>query len=274
MRLLALREQAAEEGVPLSIVAAECLHVIVLDALFADPDSEVMAFQGGTCLHLVHGGYRYSEDLDLTGRDLDSDAAARVIERARPEVERLAVQVLGEGEYGWKPARMRDRLSTYWFHFTPQPTGERIRVKIELARFPAYRAEVFPVRSPLDLLERRPLVTALPPSELLAEKVTAVLGRRYVKGRDLFDLWFLDAVLQAPLDRELLRHKLDDYGVAVSRQRVEERLAAVTAADLGAEMERFLPQRQRTQLGGQGYRAVRDRARGVLEGATRIMEPG
>jgi predicted nucleotidyltransferase component of viral defense system len=274
MSLLALREQAAAEGVPLSIVAAESLHVIVLDALFAHPDSEAMAFQGGTCLHLVHGGYRYSEDLDLTGRDLGGDAAARIIDRARPQVERLAVQVLGPGEHGWKPPRVGERLSIHWYHFTPRPTGQRIRVKIEFARYPAYRAEVLPVRSPLDLLERRPLVTALPPSELLAEKVTAVLGRRYLKGRDLFDLWFLDAVLRAPLDRELLARKLDDYGVAASRQRIEERLAAVAAADLGAEMERFLPQRQRTQLGAQGYRDVRERAREVIEAAARIMESG
>lgn len=67
---------------------------------------------------------------------------------------------------------------------------------------------------------------------------------------------------------------LDAYGVAASRPRIEERLAAVAAADLGAEMERFLPQRQRTQLGGQGYSAVRDRALAVLEGAARILGSG
>jgi len=270
MSIALLRERAAAEGLPLAIVAAESLHVILLDALFAHPDSDVMAFQGGTCLHLVHGGYRYSEDLDLAGRNLDGDTAARIVDRARPEVERLAVQVLGQGEHGWKPPRTRGRVSTHWFHFTPQATSQRIRVKIELARFPTYHAAVLPVRSPLDLLERRPLVTALPPSELLAEKVTATLGRRYLKGRDLFDLWFLDAVLQTALDRDLLRRKLDDYAVVVSRAQVQERLAAVAAADLEAEMDRFLPRRQRSQLGGQGYRVVRDRAREVLEGAARV----
>lgn len=114
MSIALLRERAAAEGLPLGIVAAESLHVILLDALFAHPDSEAMAFQGGTCLHLVHGGYRYSEDLDLVGRDLDGDTAARIMDRARPDVERLAVQVLGQGEHGWKPPRTRDRISTHW----------------------------------------------------------------------------------------------------------------------------------------------------------------
>lgn len=271
MSIPLLRERAATEGLPLGIVAAESLHVILLDALFAHPDSEAMAFQGGTCLHLVHGGYRYSEDLDLAGRDLDADRAARIIERARPDAERLTLQVLGRGAVEWKPPRTRGRVSTHWLHFTPEATGQRIRVKIELARFPTYHGTVRPVRSPLDLLERRPLVTALPPAELLAEKVAAALGRPYLKGRDLFDLWYLDQVLETAFDRDLLRLKLDDYDVAPRRNQVQDRLAAVAAADLETEMARFLPRRQRTQLGGEGYRAIRERAREVLESATRAV---
>lgn len=274
MSLALVRERAAEEGLPLGVVAAECLHLILLDALFAHADTgseATMGFQGGTCLHLVHGGYRYSEDLDLAGRDLDGAVAGRIVERARPEVERLAVQVLGQGEADWKALRTRGRVSTCWFHFTPEATGQRIRVKIELARFPTYQATVLPLRSPLDLLQRRPLVTALPPGELLAEKVTAVLGRRYLKGRDLFDLWFLDAVLGTRLDPDLLRRKLDDYEVAPAREEVGERLDAVAAADLEAEMGRFLPRRQRSQLGGDGFRLIRERARTVLDGAARAV---
>lgn len=266
-----LRERAATEGLPLGIVAAEALHVVLLDALFAHPESEAMAFQGGTCLHLVHGGYRYSEDLDLVGRNLDAEAAARIVRRARPDVERLAVQVLGQGEHGWKSPRPAGRVSTHWFHFTPQATGQPIRVKIEFAHFPTYQAAVLPVRSELDLLQRRPLVTSLRPAELLAEKITAVLGRRYLKGRDLFDLWFLDAVLQTSVDRDLLRRKLEDYGVAVNRQAVQERIASIEAADLQREMERFLPRRQRAQLGGDGYRIVRHHVQEVLARAARTV---
>jgi predicted nucleotidyltransferase component of viral defense system len=125
------------------------------------------------------------------------------------------------------------------------------------------------VRTELDLLRRRPLVAALQAPELLAEKVAAVLGRRYLKGRDLFDLWYLDAVLETALDAELLRQKLVDYGVAPSRERVEARIAAAGAANLEAEMDRFLPQRHRAQLGSAGYEVVRRRAHHVLEGAAR-----
>lgn len=266
-----LRERAVADGLPLSVVAAEVLHVILLDALFAHPDSASMAFQGGTCLHLVHGGYRYSEDLDLAGRDLDAEAAREIIERARAEVEKLSVQVLGTGEHSWKAPSKPGRVAAYWYQFTPEASRQRIRVKVEFARFPTYQPVVSPVRSELDLLRRRPLVSALGPPELLAEKVAAVFGRRYLKGRDLFDLWYLDEVLQASLDGELLGRKLSDYGVAVTRERVRARIAAAGDADLQAEMDRFLPQRYRTQLGGGGYAAIRTRAASVLERAAEAV---
>lgn len=212
--------------------------------------------------------------MDLAGRNLDAPAAARIVERARPDVERLTVQVLGQGEHGWAPPRSKGHVSTHWFHFTPQATGQRIRVRIDFARFPTYTRAVLPVRSELDLLQRRPLVNALQPSELLAEKVAAVLGRRYLKGRDLrdlFDLWFLDTVLQTPAEPDLLRRKLADYAVAATPQHVQERIASIAAADLQAEMERFLPRRQRTQLGGHGYQVIRQRAQEVLERAARAV---
>ncbi len=265
MSLAHLREHAATDGLPFGIVAAEALHVILLDALFAVPGSELMAFQGGTCLHLVHGGYRYSEDIDLAGRDLDADAARRIIERARPEVEKLSIQALGAGEVDWKTPAPRGRLSTYWFHFRPEATGDRVRVKIEFAHFPTYRPMALSVRSELDVLRRRPLVNALAPPELLAEKVAAVLGRRFLKGRDLFDLWYLEVVLQAPLDAELLGRKFEDYRVTVSPRRLRERIGAIAAADLQPEMHRFLPARQRAQLEERGYEPIRRSARQVLE---------
>ena len=84
-------------------------------------------------------------------------------------------------------------------------------------------------------------------------------------------LWYLDEVLETALDRDLLRRKLDDYDVAPSRNEVQERLTAVAATDLETEMARFLPRRQRNQLGGDGYRVIRDRAREMLDGAVRAM---
>lgn len=260
-----LREHAAEKGLPLNVVAAEALHVLILDALFSHPRSQGMAFQGGTCLHLVHGGYRFSEDLDLAGETLDAEAAREIVSRARAEIERSAVQLLGAGDHGWREPRPGERpVRTYWYGFTPSATGSRLRVKLELARFPAYQVRPLPVRSELDLLRRRPLVRALLPEELLAEKVAAVLGRPYLKDRDLFDIWYLVTALAADLNAELLRDKVRDYSLRLTAEHVADRLRAVRSVDLEAEMSRFLPQRHRRSLAADGYATLREAALSTL----------
>ncbi len=178
----------------MSVVAAEALHVVILDALFTAPASSAMTFQGGTCIHLVHGGYRFSEDLDFAGQTLDFVAASKLLQQARPAVERMAVAVLGPGDHRWKEPKQRGRVQSWRYAFTPAGTQQTVRVKVELAQFPVYKPAPLAVRSELDLLQRAPLVNALQPAELLAEKLTAVLGRPYLKGRDLFDLWYLGQV--------------------------------------------------------------------------------
>ena len=275
-----LREKALEQRLPLTVVAAEALHVAVLDALFARPESEGVHFQGGTCLRLVHGGYRYSEDLDFAGAGLDRAAAVALVRRAQRAIEAGAAQLLGPGEARWKwPDGDADTpIATFWLRFLPTTDGlpgslpGGLRLKLELARFPVYEPVAAPVRSELDPLARRPLVSALAPRELLAEKVAALLGRRYLKGRDLFDLWYLTVVLRAAPDGGLLVHKLRDYAVAHDGAAVAARLAEAGRCDLAAEMERFLPLRHRRQLARDDYAGVRQAAVAVVRQALGAAE--
>lgn len=50
----------------------------------------------------------------------------------------------------------------------------------------------------------------------MAEKVSAVAGRPYIKGRDLFDIWYLSEVLETHLEPFLLERKLHDYNICLS----------------------------------------------------------
>lgn len=270
-----LRQRAADEGLPLATVVGEALHVVILDALFGQAESAAVAFQGGTCLHLVYGGYRFSEDIDLAGEALDSATALAIVDGARSEIEKLAVQILGHGAHEWRPPRnTASRVQTFWYLFQPSGSPSKTRVKLEFARFPTYSAQPTSVTSPLDLLGRRPLVAALTPEELLAEKVAAVLGRRSVRGRDVFDLWFLDQALDTSLDVELLKQKLADYDVPWRERLAQGRTEQVGAADIRREMERFLPQRHRRQLGPNEYAGIRGVAERVLRRAMQALEAG
>lgn len=262
-----LYEKAREQGLPLSTVVAEVFHLIVLDALFAIPESQWICFQGGTSIHLLYGGYRYSEDLDFAGETINPTLAQRLITRSQSKIEKTVIQLLGQGQCDWEfPSPLTDRrVCAFWFHFQPKGKQQKFRVKMEFARYPVYESKVASVHSDLDVLQFHPLITGLTTEELLAEKITAVGGRPHIKGRDLFDLWYLSEVLATSLQFELVKRKLQDYHVNLSRLGLEQKLTNYKAETLTAEMKRFLPQRYRRQLQQSNYE-------GILKTAMQIMQ--
>jgi len=270
-----LKEKAAEQGLPLSTVVAEVLHLVALDAIFALKESQLICFQGGTCLHLLYGSYRYSEDLDFAGEKISPELAAQIVKKAGSAIEKSVIQVLGSGECQWRfPAASKaSRNFSCWFLFQPGGVRQKYRLKIELARYPFYRPKVLPVKSDLDFLQRRSLVTGLSAEELLAEKVGAVLGRPYLKGRDIFDLWYLAEVIKAPLDFSLIKKKLLDYDVPWSKSYFKRKYNEITRVDLSGEMSRFLPQRYRQQLAPNDYEIVRSEALQIMEQVSLMLSP-
>lgn len=262
-----LTDAAKKQGLPLSTVAAEILHLIVLEAIFAVPNSQSICFQGGTSIHLLYGGYRYSEDLDFAGKALDQDLAHSLVTKSRSDIEKNIIQFLGEGQFQWRfPSISKQRrIYQYWLHFQPQGKRQTYRVKLEFSCYPVYNPKVIPVRSDFDVLQRNPLVNGLTPSELMSEKITAAVGRPYLKGRDLFDLWYLAEILGASVDFLLVEKKFYDYEVSWSKSKIEKKLADFSPQQLAAEMRRFLPQRYRQQIQKDDYAVIRREATNVMQ---------
>jgi len=63
------------------------------------------------------------------------------------------------------------------------------------------------------------IVVAQTPAEILSDKIRALLERRYLKGRDFFDLWYLYTVLKTPVDMEIIQRKFALYRAAFAAQR-------------------------------------------------------
>ena len=49
----------------------EYLQYKILEAIFESPLAEKLTFMGGTCIHIIHGSPRFSEDLDFDNSDID-----------------------------------------------------------------------------------------------------------------------------------------------------------------------------------------------------------
>lgn len=226
---------------PLHRVFQEHLQKTVLTALSRSEAFTDIVFQGGTALRLFYGNPRFSEDLDfvlseghtfnLAGQAstiqtfvTDTypflDGCSITVQKDTPELQRLVLTTQGDN---------------------PE---QRRRIHIELAHVPSYTGQP----RILDHPPFHPAVQVEQPGEILADKLAALVLRPYLKGRDLWDIYFLTMEKNTAISWNLVHTKLDDYGG--NRDQLREASHAVRSEGtqaLADKLARFLPPRLHEQ---------------------------
>lgn len=197
----------------------EILQEIALSALARAGFFKQGAFHGGTCLRILHGARRFSEDLDFILKEVRADFDWSRYER---------VLVDEFGLYGVE-LEIRDRatqtaIQARWLKDRslgkildlkhPLRSGQKITVKLEVDCNPPAGSTFetgyvnFPV--PFSLL-------AQDLESGFACKLHALLCRDYVKGRDWYDLtWYVGRRIRPRL--ELLENAIDQQGPWVGQK--------------------------------------------------------
>jgi predicted nucleotidyltransferase component of viral defense system len=201
---------------------AEIAQLILLHQLYSLSGSRELIFQGGAALRWCYGGSRFSEDLDFV-TPLGADVVRAKLNRALKAVEREMVPHFGPGALTLSDKSTRPDTLKLLADYRPAASREKISVKLE---FEGLRKESLPENHILSALPAvsyliasgdfrvpRPnavlVVETLP--EILSDKIRALLERRYLKGRDIFDLWYLRVVLNAAADKEMIERKFRMY---------------------------------------------------------------
>jgi len=220
---------------PLHQVFQEHLQKTVLTALSRREAFTDIVLQGGTALRLFYGNPRFSEDLDFVlseGHTFNLAGQASAIQTfvtdTYPFLDGCSVTVQ-------KDTRELQRLV---LTTRGEVTEQRRRVHIELAHVPSYTGQP----RILDHPPYNPAVQVEQPGEILADKLAALALRPYLKGRDLWDIYFLTMEKNTAIDWDLVDTKLDDYGG--NRDKLREASHAVRsegAQALADELARFLP---------------------------------
>jgi predicted nucleotidyltransferase component of viral defense system len=248
-----------QENVLQEIVQQIVLAGLSRAGLFA---KDRAVFHGGTCLHIVHGMSRFSEDLNFFLRRPDPGFGWRRY------LEQAVWDGQGEG---------------LLFSFQ-EGRGERAAVKIALMRTDSFGREAGPAllyaRDPRKLIKVRleidvnppagstvetrylafPVTTAITTQSLVsgfAMKIGAMLGRTYTKGRDWYDfIWYIQKRIAPDLD--LLGRAVSQHGpwagrgVEVDRCWVEKnlkkRILEIDWRTARRDVERFLHLREQATL--------------------------
>jgi len=240
---------------------AEIAQLILLHQLYSLSGSRELIFQGGTALRWCYGGSRFSEDLDFV-TPLGADAVRTKLNRTLKAVERAMVPHFGPGVLTLSDKSTRQDTLKLFVDYRPAASREKISVKLE---FEGIRKESLPETNN-HILSALPAVSYLIASgefrvprpnavlvvetlpEILSDKIRALLERRYLKGRDIFDLWYLRAVLHTATDKEMIERKFRMYAWPFQAERnldffadlspvAGEELKTVIREDLA----RFLP---------------------------------
>lgn len=214
----------------------EYLQYKLLEAALESPVAGRLRFMGGTCIHMVHGSPRFSEDLDFDNLDIaagDFEALCRAVVRTL-ELEGCRVECATscagaftaslrfpgllheQGLSGHREEKLLVKLDTEPQHFPYEPE------KVLLRRF--------------DVLAR---IDVVPVDILLAQKMLCVLGRARAMGRDFFDVVWLLAKTGPHMG--YLRAKADIRGSDDLRERLLARWRSLDTQALLRDLGPFLP---------------------------------
>ena len=199
-----------------------------------------IVFQGGTALRLFYGNPRFSEDLDFVLKKGETFDVTRNISSMRafvedtfPFIQKAILNV----------QRNDDQMQRLVLKITGKPF-KRIRTHLELAYVPSYHNKP----KILDYPPINPIVRVEESYEILADKLVALGNRPYLKGRDVWDIYFLTTEKNIAIPWHLVFQKARDYGTTPSNLKknilkASERLGKEGLPILHNEMMRFLPKK-------------------------------
>ncbi len=224
------------------IILKEALQIYVLDFLYNHSTYRRLNFYGGTCLHVVYGLNRLSEDLDLdnsAGLDLSvlPDHLLALFRQTYGYNDVVAKSQLGE--HGVLRVTLRFPLLNL-LGLSPH-ANEALHLKVEIS----HHQQVAVIQHTPIFRHGLSFVPAHFSLEtMMAGKMIACLERNFqrghegafVKGRDFYDLlWFMQKGVQ-PLQQKLASDGAESYTVQSALLALSKKVTTIRTADLAVDL--------------------------------------
>jgi predicted nucleotidyltransferase component of viral defense system len=234
---------AKQRNIDQATILREYVQVLLLKELYQEKLSQRIYFKGGTAIHLLLGGTRYSMDLDFTAEF----PAATLNQLLAKICQRLEIELPG---ISFKSSRKKinhsfSKILTY----LPQGRKIPLNIAVDFSLREKPRNEVKKTILKTDFpISGLPVILHLDWAEILSEKIRALLIRG--KGRDFYDLYYL-LYKGIKIDWNLVGAKMKIY----PNFKKELNLNTITSivekfkpVDLHKDMAQFLPRTERQNL--------------------------
>ena len=217
-------------------ILREYLQHKLLQILFDSEYANELCFLGGTCLRIVHGNTRFSEDLDFDNFTIAEDTFAKVsgVLKKRLEQEGYDVEMktVFRGAYHcyirFPEILYKEGLSSH----------REEKILIQLDTEPQH-FDFVPEKYILNRFDVFTQIFITPLNLLLAQKFYAVCNRERNKGRDFFDIAFLLSLIDRP-DYNYLEFKMGVCNEKQLKERIFEKCKSVSMAEMAKDVQPFL----------------------------------
>jgi len=257
---------------------SEVMQLIILHTLYSFKESIDVYFQGGTAIRWCYSGSRFSEDLDFVTH-LEKERIDALISKMSEHIRSGMLAHFGVGEFEFRQRKTsRDTSFVSFFLFRPLKERKKVSVKVE---FEKLTAGFFP-QSEKVILSMLPFVRHLitvgecripsadsivlveTKEEILSDKIRALLERDYLKGRDFYDIWFLNS-MNIRCDPDLIKRKMLMYEAPFRSKReidfflnpgTKEKKQIIEA--LQHDLSRFLSPQEISLFSSKGFKDIFD----------------
>ncbi|RYG46147.1 MAG: nucleotidyl transferase AbiEii/AbiGii toxin family protein [Chitinophagaceae bacterium] len=214
----------------------EYLQHKILQTVFNSQFADKLVFLGGTCLRIVHGNQRFSEDLDFDNFQIAPEAFEEIAGVITKELTREGYSV--EMKTVYKNAyhchiRFPELLYQEGMSGFPEE-----KILIQLDTEPQHFAFT-PERFVLNRFDVFTQIFTTPKDLLLAQKFYTVLNRARNKGRDFFDIVFLLSLIDKP-NYEYLSFKAGITNALQLKERIIAHCATISMKEMAADVQPFL----------------------------------
>jgi hypothetical protein len=224
------------------ILLKEVLQAHVLDLLYNHPHYRRLNFYGGTCLHVIYGLNRLSEDLDFdngAGVDLSNLAVdLSGLFRNTLGYERVEIKTQRSGNGIVRTTIKLPILNE--LGLSPYAT-EALHLKVEVSH---HNQVAVLERTPVFYLGRSFVPSHFSLETMMAGKMIACLERNFqrgrdgafIKGRDYYDLlWFMQRGVR-PLEEKLTLDGEKTYTVESALLALREKIKDISVSDLAVDL--------------------------------------
>lgn len=213
----------------------EYLQFLILEIIFSSDISTKLSLLGGTCLRIVYGIKRFSEDLDFDNKELSLDEFMSLAKTIEIELQRQGFDV--ETSVTEKKAiHCHIKFSNILFeNKLSEIKTEKIDIQIDtFDQGYDYESEIY-LLNKFNVFKQ---IRITPKEIILSQKLWTITQRSRAKGRDYYDIIFL--LQNSKPDMGFLNMKLGTSSWNEAREKILESIKDIDFDALVKDVQPFL----------------------------------